>query len=95
MSLSPTLPTLAFYRRDDCYLCDEARVDLQAVLEDRVKRGDPIARVREINLADQPHLETRYGALIPVIAVDGQELTLVMGRRVINLFLDRVLGRAA
>ena len=95
MSLSPSLPTLDFYTRDGCHLCDEARTDLQAVLEERVRRGDPIARVREVNLSDQPELEARYGALIPVLALNGQELTLVMGGRVIDSFLDRVLGQLA
>jgi hypothetical protein len=95
MSLSPTLPTLDFYTRDGCQLCDEARTDLQAVLEDRVRRGDPIARVREVHLSDQPEFESRYGALIPVLALGGQELTLVMSQRAIDRFLDRVLGRLA
>jgi len=93
MSNSPTLPTLDFYRRDACELCDEARRDLQAVLEQRVKRGEPIARVREVDLAAHPELEARYGALIPVLALDGHELMLAMGSRTIDLFLDRVLGR--
>jgi len=95
MSLSPSLPTLDFYSRDGCHLCDEARADLQAVLEERVLRGDPIARIREVNLSDQPELESRYGALIPVLALNGQELTLAMGRRAIDTFLGRVLGRLA
>ena len=95
MSLSPSLPTLDFYTRDGCELCVEARRDLQAVLEERVRRGEPICRVREINLAAKPGLEPRYGALLPVLAVGGQELALAMGGRTIGLFLDRVLGRLA
>ncbi len=51
--------------------------------------------IREINLASQPDLEPRFGALLPVLALDGQELTLAMGTRTIERFLDRVLGRAA
>ena len=95
MSLSPSLPTLDFYSRDGCHLCAEARADLQAVLEERVRRGNPIARVREVDLDQHPELADRYGALIPVIALDGQELTLAMGQRAIDTFLDRVLGRLA
>jgi hypothetical protein len=92
---SPALPTLHFYHRDGCHLCDDARAALQQVLEDRVRRGDPIARVREINLTRQPELEARYGTLIPVLRVDDQELALVTSYHTIAEFLDRVLGRLA
>lgn len=93
MDHSPTLPTLDFYARDGCHLCDEARADLQAVLENRVRRGDPIARVRVVDVDADAELKRRYGGLIPVMAVGGNELTLVMGRRTIERFLDRTLGR--
>ena len=93
MDVSPTLATLEFYARDGCQLCDEARADLQAVLEERVRRGDPIARVRVVDVDADEELKRRYGGLIPVMAIDGNELTLVMGRRPIERFLDRTLGR--
>lgn len=95
MSHSPALPTLEFYLRDGCELCVIARQELQAVIEQRVKRGDPIARVRVIYIAGNPQLEQRYGGLLPVIALNGQELTLAQGGRTIDRFLDRVLGRLA
>lgn len=95
MSHSPTLPTLLFYARDGCELCGEARDNLQAALEARVMRGDPIARVRELDIAADPELTARYGDLIPVLALNGKELPLAMGRRAIDGFLDRVLPRLA
>ena len=95
MTSSPLIPTLSFYVRDGCTLCDEARTELQAVLEERVLRGDPIASVRFVDVDTDWELKSRYGDLLPVIAMNGNELTLVMGRRVIERFLDRVLGRAA
>ena len=88
MTHSPDVPTLTFYARDGCHLCDEARADLQAVLEDRVKRGEPIARVRVVNIDTQPALRERYNDVIPVMALDGAELPLAMGRRTIDRFLD-------
>lgn len=94
MTHSPT-PTLDFYTRDGCELCAETRLVLQTVLEQRVLRGDPIVRVREIDLAGQPDLEPRFGALLPVLTLDGRELTLAMGTRTIERFLDQVLGRMA
>jgi peroxiredoxin len=93
MSLSS--PVLQFYRRDDCKLCDEARESLQVVLEERAKRGDPIPRVRVVNLTEQPELEETYGALVPVLSLGDEELPLAMSARSIRVFLDRTLGRLA
>lgn len=95
MTHSPTLPTLLFYARDGCELCAEARDSLQAALEARVLRGEPIARVRDVDIATDPELTARYGDLIPVLELNGIELPLAMGRRAIDAFLDRVLPRLA
>ena len=95
MSHSPTLPTLLFYARDDCELCDESRDVLQAALESRVQRGDAIVRVRDVDIGTDPELAARYGDLIPMLSLNGSELPLAMGRRAIDAFLDRVLPRLA
>jgi hypothetical protein len=87
--------TLLFYTRDGCELCVETRDSLQAALEARVLRGEPIARVREVDIDADPELKARYGDLIPVLSLDGHELLLAMGRRAIDGFLDRVLPRLA
>jgi len=95
MTNSPDLPTLLLYARDGCHLCEEARADLQAALEDRVKRGEAIARVRVVDIDSDADLKARYNDLIPVFALNGSELPLVMGRRTIDRFLDHALGRVA
>lgn len=95
MTHSPDVPTLTFYARDGCHLCDEARADLQAALEERVKRGEPIARVHVIDIDTQPQLRERYNDLIPVMALSGKELPMAMGRRTIERFLGQALGRLA
>ena len=95
MNHSPDLPELTFYARDGCHLCDEARADLQAVLEERVMRGEPIARVHVVNIDTQPHMRERYNDVIPVLALRGAELPLAMGKRTIGRFLDQALGRLA
>lgn len=87
--------TLLFYTRDGCELCDESRDVLQAALEARVLRGDPIARVRDVDIATDPELAARFGDLIPVLSMNGSELPLALGRRAIDAFLDRVLPRMA
>ena len=89
------MTTVIFYTRDGCHLCEETREVLQAALEARVLRGEPIATVHEIDIDTDPELKSRYGDLIPVLALDGIELPLAMGRRAIDAFLDRVLPRLA
>ena len=95
MSLSPSQPTLDFYRRADCHLCDEARLALQQVLEERVMRGDPIPRVRYVDVDGDPADRAAYGARVPVLTLGAQELSLVVSHSSIARFLDRALGRAA
>lgn len=95
MVSAPSIPVLTFYRRDGCSLCDEARDALQAVLEERVRRGDPIARVKIVNLSRRPEYEAAYGTRIPVIALGGDEVALVTSGRLIAAFLDHALGRLA
>ncbi len=95
MTHTTDIPTLTLYARDGCHLCDEARADLQAVLEERVKRGEPIARVRVTDIDRNPELRERYSDVVPVMAVLGSELPLAMGRRTIGRFLDQALGRLA
>jgi hypothetical protein len=88
-------PTLDFYRRDGCDPCDEARLNLQQVLEDRAKRGDQIPRVRYMDVSESPDLETRFGPRVPVLKIGTDELSLTVSRTTIASFLDRVLGRLA
>jgi hypothetical protein len=83
------------YTRAGCHLCEETRDTLQAALEARVLRGAPIARVREIDIDADPELRVRFNDLVPVLAFNGTELPLAMGRRAIDGFLDRVLPRLA
>ena len=95
MTPTPPQPTLDFYRRDGCPPCDEARLSLQQVLEDRVRRGDRVPRVRYRNVEESASLESAFGARVPVLAVGADELSLTVSERSIATFLDRTLGRAA
>ena len=95
MTDSPALPTIDFYTRTGCHICNEARATLQGVLEERVRRGDPIARVHVVDLQDRPELEADYGAWVPVLQVGDQKLTLSSTYRPIAQFLDITLGRLA
>ena len=95
MTNSSSQPTLDFYRRDGCEPCDEARLTLQAVMEDRARRGEPNPRVRYVDVAADSDLEARFGARVPVLTVGGEEIALNVSARAISQLLDRNMGRAA
>jgi hypothetical protein len=88
-------PRLVLYRRPTCSLCDETRATLQIILEERARLGEPVPTLREVDITGDPELESRFGASIPVLAVDGTHLDLATGGRRIRAFLDRTIGRLA
>lgn len=58
---------VTIYGKPGCCLCDEARAVLWEVRE-----GRPFA-LREVDISLDPVLNRRYGARVPVVAVDGEE----------------------
>jgi hypothetical protein len=95
MSATLPSPVLIVYRRAQCHLCDDLAAVLQAALEDRAGKGEPLPTVREVEVSTDPELEDRYGGLVPVLALAGQELPLAMSDRQVRAFLDRTLPRTA
>ena len=95
MSATVPSPVLIVYRRAQCHLCDDLRGVLHAALEDRASRGEAVPIVREVEVSTDPELESRYGGLVPVLALAGQELPLAMSDRQVRAFLDRTLPRLA
>jgi hypothetical protein len=95
MADAQPLPTIDFYQRANCSVCDEARNALQQVLEDRARRGVPIARVRYIDIGGHAAFEAQFGYLVPVLVVAGRQLSLTTSYQAIARFLDAVLPRVA
>jgi len=95
MSVPSPVPQLTVYGRAGCHLCAEIRGELMAALEDRAVRGDVVPAVTEIDVDTDPDLQARYGGLVPVLALAGQELPLVMSGRQLRAFLDKLLPRTA
>jgi hypothetical protein len=95
MTSSPSQPTLDFYRRDGCEPCEEARLTLQAIMEDRARRGEPNPRVRYVDVSADTDLEARFGARVPVLTLGTDEIALTVSARAIAQLLDRNMGRAA
>jgi hypothetical protein len=88
-------PVLTVYRRERCEMCDEVRELLQGALEERATRGELVPAVREVDVATHPELESRYGGLVPVLALGDREQSLVLSGRQVRAFLDRTLARLA
>ena len=83
--------TITFLTRHGCGLCDVARVDLQALLEERARAGRTSAIVREVDIATDATLEHRNLDRIPVLVVGDQELPLATSVRAMRTFLERTL----
>ena len=60
---------LTIYSRPGCHLC----TDMKATVERIVRETDTPARIEEINIANDPELEARYGLEIPVLLVNGRK----------------------
>ncbi len=91
--LSP--PVLTVYRREGCHLCDDARQILQVLLEERARRGEPVPRIREVDIDTDPALHDRYFLRIPVFAIGSDEIELVTSGLAIRRFLERTLPQLA
>ena len=56
------MATVTLYGKPGCHLCEEARRALAGL------------DVREVDVSADPGLHARYGELIPVVEVDGEEV---------------------
>ena len=80
------LANVTLYSKQDCPLCDEARVALGRV------RGRIDFDLREVDISSDPELEARYRERIPVVAVEGADL---FDYHVDEPALERRLAQAA
>ena len=62
------MPTITFYGKPGCHLCEDARAALDRLLAGR----DVQLEVVDVSL--DPKLHWAYGERVPVVAVDGEEL---------------------
>ena len=60
---------LTIYTRPGCHLCQDMKVIVERVVRDT----RAAARVEEIDIANDPALEARYGPEIPVLLVNGKK----------------------
>ena len=79
---------LTIYSRPGCHLC----TDMRLVIERTVRQLNVPARIEEINIANDPELEARYGLEIPVLLVNGKKAAKY---RVTEEKLIRLIARKA
>jgi glutaredoxin len=60
---------LTLYTRPGCHLCEEMKTIVERVL----RHTRTAARLEEIDIANDPALEARYGQEIPVLLVNGKK----------------------
>ena len=79
---------LTIYSRAGCHLCTEMKLAVERVVRDM----DARARIEEIDIANDPDLEARYGTDIPVLLVNGKKAAK---HRVTGEELTRILKARA
>ena len=62
------LPAVVVYSRTDCHLCEHALDALRRI------RSELAFDLQVIDVDAEPALAERYGATVPVVAVDGLEV---------------------
>lgn len=62
-----SLPEVVLYTRAGCHLCDEAKVQLEAL------RKSVAFDLREIDIDTNPELQRRYNDEVPVIFIQGRK----------------------
>jgi hypothetical protein len=60
---------VTLYGKPGCHLCDDARAVVREVGAGRA------FELEEVDVSLDPELHRRYGERIPVVAVDGEELS--------------------
>ena len=79
---------LTIYTRPGCHLCEDMKIVVERVLRDT----RTAARLEEIDIANDPALEARYGLEIPVLLVNGKKAAKF---RVTEIELTRMLTARA
>jgi hypothetical protein len=85
------LPDLVLYGRPGCALCDETRVLLTALLDERATTGRPTPTLVERDIEADPSLERALFASIPVVELGGRRLELATSAAKLRRLMSDVL----
>ena len=87
------LPGLVLYGKPGCHLCDDARVALDQVMQERAGAGLPNPGLEERDILRDSQLIERYRDWIPVLVLGDRELRLVtQPARIRRLLADVIDG---
>ncbi len=85
------LPDLVLYGRSGCHLCDEARVLIAAVFDERTAAGRRVPALIVRDIDSDPDWQRAYFASIPVVELGGQRIELATSPARIRRLLTDVL----
>jgi hypothetical protein len=85
------LPDLVLYGRPGCGLCDETRVLLNALLDERATTGRPTPILVERDIEADPALERALFASIPVVELGERRLELATSAAKLRRLMSDVL----
>ena len=92
MSFPP--PTIVFYTKPGCHLCDESRLLLSQILAERAAAGRFAPTVEERNILDNETWERENAFEIPVIEAGAGRLALATSAGRIRALLEAELDNA-
>ena len=79
------MPVVTLYGKPGCHLCEQARAVVRSVQDERA------FELEEVDVSLDAALYRRYGERIPVLALDGEELSeYVVDGDALRRRLDRV-----
>ncbi len=94
--MTTPLPDLVLYGRPGCHLCEDARLVVQSVLEDRASHGLAVPSVVERNIETDEAWHHAYLERIPVLELGGRRIELIVSygnvRRLLADALDATLA---
>ncbi len=76
--MTTPLPDLFLYGRPGCHLCEDARLVVQSVLEDRASRGLAVPSVVERDIETDEGWHQAYLERIPVLELGGRRIELIV-----------------
>ena len=85
------LPDLVLYGRSGCGLCDETRILLEALREERAWAGLAVPRLIERDIETDPTWEQAFFASIPVVELGGRRLELATSAAKLRRLMADVL----
>jgi hypothetical protein len=85
------LPDLVLYGRTGCHLCDEARMLIAALFDERAAAGRRVPTLVERDIDSDPDWQRAYFASIPVVELGDRRIELATSSARLRRLLTDVL----